>query len=307
MPTLLITHEACLEHDPGPQHPENPGRLKAVVAQLRTDFPSLDWEQAPLATDAQMALAHSQSLLNALKAGLPVSGRRQFDADTVLSPRSLDAARAASGAVLRGIEAVFSGPWDNAFCAVRPPGHHAERDTAMGFCLLNSVAIGALSALSRPDCQRVAIADFDVHHGNGTQEIFFDDSRVLFLSTHQMPLYPGTGGRDETGAGNIVNAPLMTGSGSSAFRSAVADTWMPALEAFEPDLLLVSAGFDAHRDDPLASLNFTEDDYIWITRELKTVAANCCQGRLVSSLEGGYQPDALAASVSAHVGELSRT
>ena len=307
MTTLLITHDACLAHDPGAHHPEHPGRLKAVIAQLKADFPDLSWEQAPLASDAQMALAHSHSLLAALQAAVPESGLSQLDADTLLSPRTLEAARAAAGAVVRGVEAVFSGHSDNVFCAVRPPGHHAERETAMGFCLLNSVAIGALSALAQPGCQRVAVADFDVHHGNGTQDIFINDPRVLFLSTHQMPLYPGTGGRDESGVGNIVNAPLLTGSGSEAFRSAVKEHWLPALQAFDPDLLLVSAGFDAHRDDPLASLNFTEDDYTWITRELKAVAAACCQGRLVSSLEGGYQLDALAASVSAHVGELCRS
>ena len=228
-----------------------------------------------------------------------------MDADTVLSSASGEAARAAAGAALMGVGAVLDGAADNVFCAVRPPGHHAESHRAMGFCLFNSIAVAAHAALARPGCTRVSIVDFDVHHGNGTQEIFCANAQVQYLSTHQMPLYPGTGARDERGVGNIVNVPLTAGSGSETFRAAIKDHWLPALEGFAPDLLLISAGFDAHRDDPLAGLNLDTEDYRWVTEQLMEVAAHHCRGRIVSALEGGYNTTALAESVSTHVGVLS--
>ncbi|MEM6574996.1 MAG: histone deacetylase family protein [Pseudomonadota bacterium] len=305
MTTLLLTHPACEAHDPGSHHPEHPGRLRAVVERLRQDFPALSWQEAPLAQNEHLAAAHSDALIETLARIAPESGSVSVDADTVMSPASLTAARAAAGAVAAGVDAVVTGTHPNVFCAVRPPGHHAERDQAMGFCLFNSVAVGALHALNRHGLERVAVADFDVHHGNGTQDIFSADPRVMFLSTHQMPLYPGTGGRDQTGVGNIVNVPLLSGSGGEAFREAVQRHWLPALAEFKPELLIVSAGFDAHRDDPLAGLKLTVDDYAWVTGELLAVADRHCAGRLVSSLEGGYNTQALADSVSAHVGALS--
>ncbi len=304
MSTLLISHPACLQHDPGPHHPEHAGRLQAVLERLSADYPQLPLEQAPLASDEQISRAHAPALIEALGLQSPAEGYHQVDGDTVMSPRSLEAARAACGALVRGVETVFSGAANNVFCAVRPPGHHAERATSMGFCLFNAVAVGALAALQRADCSRVAIADFDVHHGNGTQEIFSADPRVMFLSTHQMPLYPGTGGRQETGVGNIINVPLLSGSGGQQFRRGVNEHWLPALAHFKPDLVLVSAGFDAHRADPLASLNFEDADYAWVTTQLLEVARTHCEGRLVSTLEGGYNTQALADSCSAHVGAL---
>ena len=304
MTTLLLTHPACLEHDPGPQHPEHPRRLRAVIERLEKDYPELPWEQAPLAQPEALKAAHSETLVEQIYRLSPAEGAISIDPDTAMSPASLTAARAGAGAVIRGVEAVCSGQAGNVFCAVRPPGHHAERERAMGFCLFNSVAVGALHALASLDVQRVAIADFDVHHGNGTQDIFAADPRVMFLSTHQMPLYPGTGGREETGVGNVVNVPLLSGSGGEAFRKAVNDYWLPALADFKPELLIVSAGFDAHRDDPLAGLNLLEEDFAWVTRRLVEIADRFCRGRLVSSLEGGYNTAALAACVSAHLSEL---
>ncbi|MEM9531544.1 MAG: histone deacetylase family protein [Pseudomonadota bacterium] len=295
----LLTHPACLEHDPGPHHAEAPARLRAVLNRLTQDFPHLSPAQAPLVTHAQLAAVHDPQLLAMIQAAAPVAQRVALDADTLMSPGSLEAARAAAGAVVAGVEAVLSGEEQRVFCAVRPPGHHAERARAMGFCLFNSIAVGARAALEQVD--RVAIADFDVHHGNGTQDIFQQDEQVLFLSTHQMPLYPGTGYADETGVGNVVNAPLPAASDGAALRSAVREHWLPALDAFAPDLLLISAGFDAHRDDPLAGLNWVAEDYAWVTQELVKVAQTHAKGRIVSSLEGGYDLAALADCVSAHL------
>ncbi len=222
-----------------------------------------------------------------------------------MSPASADAALRAAGAVCAAVDAAIAGTHRRAFCAVRPPGHHATRDTSMGFCLFNSVAVGAAHAIATHGLERVAIVDFDVHHGNGTQDIFWSDARVLYASSHQWPLYPGTGARNETGAGNIVNAPLRPGSGSAEFRRAHEDIVLPALEHFAPELVLISAGFDAHRLDPLANLNLVADDYAWITERLVDIAERHARGRVVSSLEGGYSLTALRESTAAHVSALA--
>ncbi len=301
--TRLISPPQCAGHDPGPGHPENPGRLRAVLDALAEAYPRLEPVECRPASRDQLKLAHDDGFVERVLAAIPDQGRRALDPDTVVGPGSDHAALAAAGAVIEAIDAVMAGQARNAFCAVRPPGHHAERARAMGFCLFNQVAIGACHALEL-GCGRVAIVDFDVHHGNGTQQIFESDPRVMYASSHQWPLYPGTGGADETGAGNILNVPLAPGAGSAEFRAAYTDAIVPALEAFGPDFLLVSAGFDAHRLDPLAGLNLVESDFGWVTGELARLAKSRCRGRLVSVLEGGYHAQALGASAVAHVGAL---
>ena len=301
---LLYTHAACLAHLPGPGHPESPARLQAVLESLDNDrFAVLDRIEAPRATRAQLERVHDAELFEYVSDRAPSEGFAQLDADTVMSPDSLEAALRAAGAVCAAVDALIDGRNARAFCAVRPPGHHATHDTAMGFCLFNSIAVGAAHALAR-GLDRVAIVDFDVHHGNGTQDIFWNDARVLYTSTHQSPLYPGTGAPDETGAGNIVNAPLPPGSSSFAFREACRDIVLPALERFRPQLVMISAGFDAHYLDPLANLNLDAEDYAWITRELVEIARKYAQGRIVSSLEGGYSLTALRQSTVAHVAAM---
>jgi acetoin utilization deacetylase AcuC-like enzyme len=235
---------------------------------------------------------------------VPAAGHAAIDADTIVSPGSGEAALRAAGAVIAAVDAVMTGEALNAFCAVRPPGHHAERDRAMGFCLFNNVAVGAYHARAAHGIDRVAAIDFDVHHGNGTQDIFWSDPNLLYASTHQSPLYPGTGARGERGVGNIFNVPLRAGSGTQEFRAAVEAVILPALESFAPDLVLISAGFDAHSDDPLAGLEFVAADYAWVTRQLVDLARRHCNGRIVSSLEGGYDLKALGESAAAHVGAL---
>jgi acetoin utilization deacetylase AcuC-like enzyme len=305
MTTLLYTHDACLGHDPGGYHPECADRLRAVLDGLSGPaFAALQRREAPRAALDDVARAHPRRFVDALLAAVPRSGHAAIDADTVLSPGSGEAALRAAGAVCAAVDAVMTGEGANAFCAVRPPGHHAEPGRAMGFCLFNSVAIGARRAREAHGLERVAVIDFDVHHGNGTQAIFEHDPRVFYGSTHQWPLYPGTGSARETGVGNIVNVPLRPMSGSAEFRHAFNEFILPALEDFRPDLLLVSAGFDAHRRDPLAQLLLDEGDYGWITERLLGVASRHCRGRLVSTLEGGYDLDALAASAAAHVAAL---
>ena len=306
MTTLLYSHPACLEHDPGPMHPERPARLEAVLAALEAPaFADLQRREAPPATPEQLARVHREAYIDAVFDAVPEAGHAGLDADTVVSPGSGEAARRAAGGLCAAVDAVMAGEAANAFCAVRPPGHHAEPARAMGFCLFNNVAVGALQARAAHGLERVAVVDFDVHHGNGTQAIFWDDARLFFASTHQMPLYPGTGSVSERGAsGNIVNLPLATGAGSVEFRDAMTRTVLPALRRFEPEFVLISAGFDAHADDPLAGLRFHEDDYAWATREILALARDLCHGRVVSTLEGGYDLRALGASAAAHVGAL---
>jgi acetoin utilization deacetylase AcuC-like enzyme len=299
----VYTHPSCREHDTGEGHPESPARLAAVLETLaEAPFADLPREQAPRATRAQLARVHAPSLIErVLDPDAPAW--RPLDADTWMSPGSAEAALRAAGAVVAAVDATLADPRRRAFCAVRPPGHHATPDSAMGFCLFNNVAVGAAHALAH-GLERVAIVDFDVHHGNGTQDIFWDDPRVLYASSHQSPLYPGSGAREETGAGNIVNAPLLPDSGSAAFRAAYEILLLPALEAFAPQLVLISAGFDAHRLDPLANLNLDAGDYAWLTARLVDLAGRHAQGRIVSSLEGGYSLTALRESTAAHVGAL---
>ncbi|WP_205746278.1 histone deacetylase family protein [Dyella amyloliquefaciens] len=301
----LYTHPSCLQHDPGPDQPESPGRLRAVLQALDHDrFAALDRIEAPRATREQLLRVHTAEHIDRILGTLPETGTVRLDEDTLMSPGSAEAALRAAGALVAAVDAVLGPQGGRAFCAVRPPGHHATPDRAMGFCLFNNVALAAAHAIAAHGLKRVAIADFDVHHGNGTQDIFEREPRVLFLSSHQMPLYPETGREDERGAGNIVNGPLSPGDGSYAFRELWEGVLLPRMHAFKPQLVLVSAGFDAHRNDPLADLRLGSEDYTWITSRLVNVADAHAQGRLVSTLEGGYNLLALATSVAAHVGEL---
>src|SRR5215467_397975 len=305
MTTLLYTHPACLEHDPGAYHPESPDRLRAVLDALQgPEFARLKRREAPEAAIDDLLRVHPRAYVERLLAAVPERGHRGIDADTTLSPASGRAALRAAGAVVAAVDAVVAGEADNAFCAVRPPGHHAEPGRAMGFCLFNNIAIGALRAREAYGLARVAVIDFDVHHGNGTQAAFETDGSLFYASTHQSPLYPGTGAADETGVGNIVNVPLRPMSGSAPFRLAMTERILPALDAFRPNLVVVSAGFDGHRSDPLAQLLLDEQDYAWVTDKLLEIAARHAEGRLVATLEGGYDLTALGASVAAHVRAL---
>jgi acetoin utilization deacetylase AcuC-like enzyme len=302
MTTLLYTHPVCLEHDPGRHHPESPARLRAVLEALADpEFTLVERREAPEAALDDLLLVHRRRHIEGLLGAVPKSGHIGIDADTILSPASGAAALRAAGAVVAAVDAVVAQEADNAFCAVRPPGHHAEPERAMGFCLFNNVAIGALRAREVHGLDRVAVIDFDVHHGNGTQAVFEADDSLFYASTHQYPLYPGTGAASETGVGNIVNVPLRPMSGSSQFRLGVTQRILPALDAFRPELVLVSAGFDAHKSDPLAQLLLEEADYAWVTEKLLDIAYRYADGRLVATLEGGYDLAALGASVAAHV------
>lgn len=306
MTTLLYSHEACVRHDPGDMHPECPARLEAVLTALSApEFDALERREAPRAEVEQIARVHPRAYVDALLAAVPDEGRRGIDGDTILSPGSGEAALRAAGALCSAVDAVMAGEADNAFCAVRPPGHHAEPAQAMGFCLFNNVAVGALHAREVHRCHRIAVIDFDVHHGNGTQASFWDDPDLFYASTHQSPLYPGTGAPRERGvATNICNAVLSPSAGSEEFRNAMRASVLPALTRFDPDFILISAGFDAHRDDPLANLELVEEDYVWVTDELIAVARHACAGRIVSTLEGGYNLAALGSSTAAHVRSL---
>jgi len=298
----MFTHQACLGHDPGPGHAESPARLRAVLRQLEhPDFSALLREQAPLASREQLCRMHQAAYVDATLALDPPAGELlMLDSDTFVSQGSVAAARHAAGGAIAAVDAVLDGWADAAFAAVRPPGHHAEAAQAMGFCLFNSAAIAAQQARSR-GLRRVAVVDFDVHHGNGTQHMFEADPDLFYASSHQMPCYPGTGAAGETGiAHNIVNLPLRPGQGSAAFHAVWSQTGLPALRAFAPELIIVSAGFDAHRADPLAQLNLDAADFGWITGELLAAGG----GRLVSILEGGYDLDALAECVGVHVRRL---
>jgi acetoin utilization deacetylase AcuC-like enzyme len=305
MTTLVFTHPSSLAHETPEGHPERVDRIKAVNAVLNASaLKGILRRDAPLGLDEHILLAHTEEHLRRIKSTSPEQGFEYIDPDTVMSPGTLEAAYRAVGAATAAVDVVFRSEADNAFCALRPPGHHAERDKAMGFCFFNHAAIAAHYAKSRYDAERVAVVDFDVHHGNGTQDIFWSEPDLFYGSTHQMPLYPGTGGANETGVGNIFNAPLKAGDGGLEFRSAMQNIILPALETFSPDLVIISAGFDAHVRDPLGSLQLTEEDFAWATVRLMEVAEMTASGRVVSVLEGGYDLQALAGSVGVHVHAL---
>jgi acetoin utilization deacetylase AcuC-like enzyme len=311
MSTLLITHPSFIEHDTGPGHPERPDRMRAIDKVLSHEmFNDLRREEAPLRDDveAQIALAHPQRYIDWVKSVRPRPGEEavRLDPDTVLSAGSWEPALRAVGAGLMAVDRVFDPASDikNVFAQVRPCGHHAEAERAMGFCIFSNVAIAGLYARKRHGAERIAVVDFDVHHGNGTQDIFWSDKGLFFGSTHQMPLYPGTGAVNETGVGNIWNAPLRPGDGGELFKEAFESRILPALRNFAPDVVLISAGFDAHKDDPLANLQLTEPDFGWATAKITEIADKHAGGRVVSMLEGGYNLAALARSAAVHVGVL---
>ena len=301
--SALITHEDCLEHLTPTGHPEQVARLEYILDALKEI--NLLRVSAPMAADDDILRIHPLEYISYLKGSLPQTGFKSLDGDTHISSGSLTAAYRAAGGVLRAIDLVLSGEAKNAFVAVRPPGHHAETQTAMGFCLFGNVALGAKHALDFHGLKRVAVIDFDVHHGNGTQELLWDESRCLTFTSQQMPLWPGTGSKEEQGNfNNIVNIPLPPGSSGILMREKYEMLVFPALQEFKPELILVSAGFDAHEADPLAELNWSTEDFSWLTERICKIASDCCGGRLVSTLEGGYDLEALAESVKAHVIKL---
>ncbi len=306
MTTLLVTHPAGLDHLTPAGHPERPDRLRAIDRALEAErFHMLAREQAPMAEIDLVTLCHPADHVQEIRRINPSEGMVRLDADTSMSPGTFEAALRAVGGAAMAADEVMAGKVRNAFCAMRPPGHHAETVRPMGFCFFNTAAITARHVQKKHGAERVAVVDFDVHHGNGTQEIFWSDPTVLYCSTHEMPLYPGTGARSEVGAHNtIVNAPLRAGDGGDKFREAFETVILPRLAAFSPDFIVISAGFDAHMRDPLANLNLLEPDYAWVTRKLMEIANATARGRIVSVLEGGYDLRGLAASVAAHVGEL---
>jgi acetoin utilization deacetylase AcuC-like enzyme len=310
MVTRLYTHDAFSTHATPPGHPERAERMRAVRQALNAEqFGALDRVIAPRASEEAVLLVHPPQYLAEIKSYSPTTGLTRIDGDTVMSPQSFDVALHGVGAAIAAVDDVFEGSADNAFICARPPGHHAEKNRAMGFCLFANAAIAARHAQKAHGAQRVAIIDWDVHHGNGTQDIFWDDPSVLFCSTHQMPLFPGTGAKTETGAGNkghIVNAPLSEGDGGDEFKDAFQSRILPAIDAFQPDLILISAGFDAHYRDPLGGINLTEDDFDWATGQLMERATRFANGRIVSLLEGGYDLIGLANSAAAHVSRLMR-
>ena len=304
MTTAFITHPDCLKHEMGPHHPECPARLQAVYDAFEASgmMPQLRQIEAPLATRAQLAAAHAADYVDAIFDAAPKHGYAPLDPDTSMNPYSLIAARRAAGAVVKGVDLVMSGEIANAFCAVRPCGHHATYNRSMGFCIFNNVAVGAVHALEAHGLDRVAILDFDVHHGNGTEDIFTAVDRVMLCSSFQHPYYPGTGA--DTGNAHVIPTPLSARTNGPKFRAAIESTWFPALEKFKPELFIISAGFDAHIDDPLAYLELVEDDYVWITQRIRQMADAYAEGRIVSALEGGYNLGALGRSAVAHVRAL---
>ncbi len=303
MTTALITHPDCLHHETPQGHPEQVARLVRVLAAL--EGKAVVRVTAPLVAEDDLLRVHPKSYVDSIRAAAPAEGIAQLDADTWMSPGSLSAAHRAAGGAVRAVDLVLAGEAGNAFVATRPPGHHAERETPMGFCLFGNVALAAKHALDHHGLARVAVVDFDVHHGNGTQDLLEDEARALFISSHQFPLWPGTGTADETGPHDtVMNLPIAPGTGSEEFRRLYEDKVFPRIETFAPELILVSAGFDAHRDDPLADLRLETEDFVWITDRLCDLADTLCGGRLVSCLEGGYDLDALAESAAAHVDRL---
>jgi len=308
MSTLFLSHPACLEHQTPMGHPERPERLRAIEHALEEEkFQTLAREQAPLAPLETIALCHPMEYVEAIRDASPQQGVVHLDADTAMSPGSLEAALRAAGGGIKAVDEVMSGKAPNAFVAVRPPGHHAETARPMGFCLFNNAAIAARYAQNKHGAERAAIVDFDVHHGNGSQDIFWSDKTLMYCSTHEMPLYPGTGAVSERGEfNNIVNAPLRAGDGGEQFKQAMETVIFPRLREFKPDVLVISAGFDAHTRDPLANLNLVEADFSWVTKKLMEIADASAKGRIVSLLEGGYDLQGLSRSVAAHVTALMR-
>jgi len=302
MRTLYYSHADFQLHNTGIEHPECAARLRAIDQVLaQAEFANLIRVQPPLGSEQQVKLIHPPEHIQRIRDALPVAGESYLDQDTVLSPDSLTAAFRAVGAVCDAVDRILTDTADNAFCAVRPPGHHAEPKQAMGFCLFNNIAIAAEYARRHYHLERVAIVDFDVHHGNGTQVAFYHQPQVFYASSHEMPNYPGTGYPSETGIGNIVNVPLSSGDTGNEFKAKYQSIILPALDSFKPQLLLISAGFDAHKDDPLSGIELVEDDYRWVTQALMEIATRHYQGRIVSVLEGGYNIRALALSVAVHV------
>ena len=305
MTTHLYTHDIFVEHLVPEGHPERPDRIRVLKETLAApDFDALVRFETQMGDEATFTYAHPEAYVEGMRKKTPKEGQVRIDPDTVMSPKTWDCVRHAVGGGLAAVDAVFSGAADNAFLAARPPGHHAEKVTAMGFCIINTAAVMARHAQKKYGAERVAIVDWDVHHGNGTQDIFYDDPSVLYASTHQMPLFPGSGDKNETGVGNIHNAPLAPGMGGQDFREAFRSRVLPALENFKPDLVIISAGFDAHHRDPLANINLVEDDFDWATGKLMDIADRFSDNRLVSLLEGGYDLQGLADSAAAHVRRL---
>lgn len=303
--TAYITHPSCLKHDMGELHPERPERMQAIEKQLKTSglLARLTHYQAPQVSKQQLARVHSKSYIESIFSQSPASGIISLDSDTAMNPYSLEAALYAAGATVKGVDLVMTGQAKNAFCNTRPPGHHAGRANAAGFCIFNNVAIAAAHAIQHYGLQRVAIADFDVHHGDGTEDIFHDDSRVMLCSTFRHPYYPNRGA--DSGNDHIINTPLAVGSTGKEFRTAVIEQWLPALANYQPQLILISAGFDAHYEDKVGGLRWHEEDYFWVTEQLKKVAKQHANNRIVSALEGGYALNALGRSVDAHIRSLS--
>ncbi len=307
MSTLFYSHDSFLDHDVPEGHPERPDRMRALTKAFGdAAFDDLTRVEPPFGTDAHLLLAHPQAYIDAIKNAAPEDGMQALDGDTWISPGSMEASLRAVGGSCDAVDRVLAGEAKNAFCAHRPPGHHAEQTKPMGFCLFSTAAIAALHAIENKGLERVAVIDFDVHHGNGTQDVVEKDARVLYASTHEGGIFPGTGYESETGVGNVFNKPLKHHAGSSEFRAAYTDHIFPAIATFDPQLLIFSAGFDAHADDPLASIQLQEADFEWITAELCALAETHCEGRVVSLLEGGYDLRALAASAAIHVKTLQK-
>jgi acetoin utilization deacetylase AcuC-like enzyme len=304
--TAYISHRACLNHDSGTGHPENARRLTAIDDRMIASglFDLLRHFDAPEATARQLLRVHTQNHLDKLRSLAPARGYAQIDPDTVISPDSLTAALHAAGAVVSAVDLVIDGGMESAFCGVRPPGHHAERERAMGFCLFNNIAVGVAHALEKHGLRKVAIVDFDIHQGNGTEDIFKDDDRVLFCSTFEHPLYPFSELLENTA--NRVNVPLEATAGSAEFRAAVTDQWLPALDRFQPQMVFISAGFDAHQDDDMSNVSLTDADFPWVTGQIVNVARKSASDRIVSVLEGGYELNSLARCVETHLRALMR-